>query len=75
MQLEFSNELPSGVTGGKFIENRYKKLKMACAYSGVSLSTFQRWVNKGEIKKIRIDGSTLYDKKEIDEFMNKNKLC
>lgn len=51
---------------------RYMTKKEAAAYCGVSFNSLQKYISLG-LKVIIIDGMTRIDKKDCDEFMEKNK--
>lgn len=59
----------------KEAQSRYKRFDEAVRYAQVSDSTFRRWTDSSKgLKKIIIEGVTLYDVKDIDEFMESHKV-
>lgn len=56
-------------------EKRYLKADEAMRYMGdISKSTLWKWVNELGLPQVKISGVTLYDKKDMDEFMSTYKL-
>lgn len=53
---------------------RYLRIDEATVYCGVSRQTLDRWVIQYGLKQIKIGQITSYDRKDLDEFMTKNKI-
>ena len=53
---------------------RYLRIDEATVYCGVSRQTLDRWVIQYGLKQIKIGQITSYDRKDLDEFMSKNKI-
>lgn len=55
-------------------EKRYlKKIEARKYVGGVNENGFEKLISRG-LKEVRIDGFLRYDKKDIDEFMEKYKI-
>lgn len=58
----------------KLEETRYLQQKDARKYiGGITNQDFKRWVSLG-LREIEVDGVLRYDKKDIDEFMERHKV-
>lgn len=56
-------------------ERRYLKADEAMVYmGGISKSTLWKWVNELGLPQVKVSGVTLYDKKDMDKFMEHYKL-
>ena len=53
--------------------NRWLNTKEVCAYTGLSSSTLNRAINKGQIFVSRTTGRNLYKKTWIDNFLEGSK--
>ena len=51
-------------------DSRWLTRKQVANYIGISLSTVDYWASIGKLNKIYIDGSTRFDKQEIDASIN-----
>lgn len=55
-------------------QNRYKTPKQTMEYLNISRTTLWKWVNEDGLPQITKGGITLYDRKDIDEFLEKYKV-
>lgn len=57
-----------------FSETRYLKPDEAKKYCSVSSQTLTKWVNQDGLKQFKKNQTVLYDKKELDKFIENNSI-
>lgn len=70
-KLDIAIERRLGVFNGN-INKPYMNKKEAAQYINVSFNTLQKFIDNG-LPVIEVDGVKLLSKKDIDEFLEKNK--
>lgn len=54
------------------VSQKWLRKSQAAAYSGVSAGTFGSWVKESGLPSHVINGSVLFNKNDIDKFINHN---